>query len=191
MGISFGIIVALTLFIAAIGNHATDRMIESGENLSRANSMEKTLLSAQVSLEKFISKGERVDAERLSEQIKNLNDQIDANAALLSDQQRGELLAMRKTIENYATAYTLLVDKQKQRDAARSVLVSSGNKTFDAFNELQSQLYRQLSSAPNATTLQTLQRVSSVYQQLLHIRYLVRGYIFSRPTTLATWQPQP
>ncbi|MDR6236607.1 methyl-accepting chemotaxis protein [Pseudomonas psychrotolerans] len=180
MGISFGIIVALTLFIAAIGNHATNRMIESGENLSRANSMEKTLLSAQVSLEKFISKGERVDAERLSEQIKNLNDQIDANAALLSDQQRGELLAMRKTIENYATAYTLLVDKQKQRDAARSVLVSSGNKTFDAFNELQSQLYRQLSSAPNANTLQTLQRVSSVYQQLLHIRYLVRGYIFQQ-----------
>nr|WP_273862498.1 methyl-accepting chemotaxis protein [Pseudomonas sp. LA5] len=180
MGISFGIIVALTIFIAAIGNHSTNRMIASGDNLYRVNAMEKTLLSAQIYLEKFTAKGEQVDAERLSKEISDLDRQIDANAQLLSNQQRDELLAMRETIQRYATAYTKVVDTQKQRDATRSVLVSSANKTLEAFNELQSQLYRQLSSNPNTNDLQSLQKVSTLYQQLLHIRYLVRGYIFQQ-----------
>jgi len=180
MGISFGIIVALTIFIAAIGNHATDRMIVSGDNLYRVNSMEKTLLSAQVYLEKFTAKGEQADAERLSKEISDLDRQIDANAQLLSPQQRDELLAMRATIQHYAATYTKVVDTQKQRDAARSVLVSSATKTLEAFNALQGQLFRQLSSNPTSNDVQSLQNVSALYQQLLHIRYLVRGYIFQQ-----------
>lgn len=182
LAIGFGIVVLLTLMTAAIGFRTADHMVASGNNLYDVSKMESTLLSAQVARERFISKGEKADGERLLELVAQLNKQIDRNLENLPNRQHAELMAMRNAVKNYAEARDVLIAAQAQRDAARGALVGSGNSTLDSLKTLQKQLFKRLADTNEATAnnLQLLQSVSALYQDLLNVRYLVRGYVFQQ-----------
>lgn len=182
LAIGFGILVLLTMMTVAIGFRTADRMIASGNSLYDVSKMESTLLSAQVSRERFISKGEKSDGDRLLELIAQLNNQIDSNYESLPNRQHAELNAMRTAAKDYADARNLLIAAQAQRDAARGALVSAGNSTFGSLSTLQKQLFSRLNDTNEmtASNIQQLQSVSGIYQDILNVRYLVRGYVFQQ-----------
>ena len=180
LAVGFGIVLLLTVITTAIGLRSTNRMIKSADDLQTVSQIETSLLEAQITRERFIAQGEKADAQRLQTYIAELNRQIANGLASLPERQRAELTQIQAAGQLYEKALNELIAAQTSRDNARATLVTNGNNAFKAFDVLQEALFKNATNEPSAQQVQFVQRLSKTYQQLLHIRYLVRGYIFEQ-----------
>ncbi|MBF7142633.1 HAMP domain-containing protein [Pseudomonas sp. hsmgli-8] len=180
LAVGFGIVLVLTVITTAIGLKSTDRMIASADDLQSVSQIERSLLEAGMVRERFIAQGEKADAQWLEHYIVELNGKIADALGALPERQRPELTQMQAATQRYEKALNQLVAAQASRDSARATLVTNGNNAFKAFDTLQDALFKVALGTPGTQQVEQVQRLSKTYQQLLHIRYLVRGYIFEQ-----------
>ena len=180
LAVGFGIVLLLTVVTTAIGLKSTDRMIQSANDLQSVAQIEVSLLDAKNTRERFIAQGEKADAQTLQTFIAKFNRQIASGLESLPDSQRMELIEIQATAQRYEKALNALIAAQASRDSARATLVTNGNNAFKAFDILQEAMFKAAANEPSTQQLHFVQRLSKTYQQLLHIRYLVRGYIFEQ-----------
>jgi methyl-accepting chemotaxis protein len=180
LAVGFGIVLLLTVITTAIGLKSTHRMIKSADDLQTVSQIETSLLEAHIIRERFIAQGEKADAQQLQTYIAELNQQIADGLDALPDSQRPELTQIQAAGQLYEQALNELIAAQASRDTARATLVTNGNNAFKAFDVLQGALFKAATDEPSAQQVEFAQRLSKTYQQLLHIRYLVRGYIFEQ-----------
>ncbi|WGT25713.1 methyl-accepting chemotaxis protein [Pseudomonas marginalis] len=178
--VGFGIVLLLTVITTSIGLKSTNRMIKSADDLITVSQIETSLLEAQITRERFIAQGDKASAQLLQTYIGELNRQIAGALDSLPDSQHAELKQIQTAGQLYENALNELIAAQASRDNARATLVSNGNNAFSSFGALQEALFKNAAEEPGAQQVQFVQRLSSTYQQLLHIRYLVRGYIFEQ-----------
>jgi methyl-accepting chemotaxis protein len=180
LAVGFGIVLLLTVVTTAIGLKSTDRMIRSADDLQSVAQIEISLLEAKNTRERFIAQGEKADAQTLQTFIAKFNRQIASGLESLPDSQRMELIEIQATAQRYEKALNALIAAQASRDSARATLVTNGNNAFKAFDVLQEAMFKTAADEPSAQQVHFVERLSGTYQQLLHIRYLVRGYIFEQ-----------
>jgi methyl-accepting chemotaxis protein len=182
LALAFGVVLLLTLVVMFTGLRSTIRMVASGDDISRLNQMELSVLDAQVSVERFIATGTQEEATKLERLIVKMEDQLKQNLIYLrtpSEQQT--LLEIQKALGAYRISLDELVQAQNRRDAARARMVSSGNEALGSIEDLQKKGFGKLvDEKQNVELLQRVQQVSLLNQNLLNIRYLVRGYVFQQ-----------
>jgi methyl-accepting chemotaxis protein len=182
LGLAFGLVLLLNLIVMFTGLRSTEKMVASGDDLSRLNDMELLLLDAQVSVERFIASGAPVEAEKLQRLIVNMDQQLKTNIFYFNNPaEQQSLRDIQKSLDGYSKSLDDLIQAQARRDTARSKMISSGNETLSSIETLQKSGFSKLSDdKENIGLLKRVQQVSLLNQSLLNIRYLVRGYVFQQ-----------
>jgi methyl-accepting chemotaxis protein len=83
LALAFGVVLLLTLVVMFTGLRSTVRMVTSGDDISRLNQMELSVLDAQVSVERFIATGAPLEATNLEQLIVKMEDQLKENLVYL------------------------------------------------------------------------------------------------------------
>lgn len=182
LALAFGVVLLLTLGVMVTGLRSTERMVVSGDDISRLDQMELSVLDAQVSVERFIATGTPLEATKLEQLIVKMEEQLKENLIFLTTQpEQQSLLKIQKALRGYRTSLDELVQAQSRRDVARARMVSSGNEALGSIEDLQKKGFGKLAEdKQNEGLLHRVQSVSILNQSLLNIRYLVRGYVFQQ-----------
>lgn len=182
LALAFGVVLLLTLVVMFTGMRSTEKMVTSGDDISRLNQLELSVLDAQVSVERFIASGASTEAANLEQLIAKMEQQLKENLLfMVSPSEQQSLLKVQAILQSYRNSLGELVKAQNRRDAARAKMVSSGNEAMASIDDLQKNGFNTLTrKTQDDELLQRLDRVTALNQSLLNIRYLVRGYVFQQ-----------
>ncbi|KAF1051069.1 MAG: Methyl-accepting chemotaxis protein McpQ [Stenotrophomonas maltophilia] len=175
--VGFGILLLLMLLVLLGGLRGLSQQSERNEQLADIAQIRDLSQRAGIARRDFELHG---DAERARE-VDNLAAQM--LATLDRQRQQGgldtaELGREQQAIEAYRAAFASLVQAGEQRNQARTALVGSAKQALERFATLQQQLFERLASDP--ALVATTREVAELQQQVLQLRYLVRGFVFEQ-----------
>ncbi|TLP76073.1 HAMP domain-containing protein [Pseudomonas nitroreducens] len=178
--VGFGILLFLTLLVLLSGLHSLDNQAERGEQMATITELNDLSQQANLARLQFELGGDRSQAERVEQHSTKMLELIEQRLKG-SDVDARQLAAARQAVSEYREAFTALTRAVDQRTQARGTLVGSAQSALQAFEALDKQLFELLAEQPgDAQLLQGAQAVGQLHQQLLVVRYQVRGYVFEQ-----------
>ncbi|MCP8462958.1 methyl-accepting chemotaxis protein [Pseudomonas sp. ZM23] len=178
--VGFGIILFLTLLVLLGGLRSLDSQAARGEQLATITELNDLSQQANLARLQFELGGERAQAERVEQHSTQMLELIERRLKG-SDIDTRQLDAARQAVTDYRQAFGGLSRAVDQRAQARSTLVGSAQRALQAFEALDKQLFELLAEQPgDAQLLHSVQAFGQLHQQLLQLRYQVRGYVFEQ-----------
>lgn len=182
LAVGFGLILMLTLVVMFSGLRSNDKMVSSGDNISRVNRMEVLLLQSQVSVERFIAAGSPGEARQLDLHISSMDSQLKENILFLNaPSEQKSLLEIQASLNEYRNSLHKLLQAQNRRDASRAKMVSFGNAALTAIDELHAIGFKKIVDGNYHISLpQRVQLLSHLDRSLRNVRFLVRGFVHEK-----------
>lgn len=178
--VGFGIILFLTLLVLLGGLRSLDNQAQRGEQLATITELNDLSQQANLARLQFELGGDRAQAERVEQHSTQMLELIERRLKG-SDIDSRQLTAAQQAVADYRQAFSGLTRAVDQRTQARSTLVGSAQSALQAFEALDKQLFDLLAEQPgDAQLLHSAQAVGQLHQQLLQVRYQVRGYVFEQ-----------
>ena len=182
LAFGFGLVLLLTLAVMFTGIRGIDRMIDSSDQMVTVSELENAIKDARAQRLQFVSTGDLQHArniEQLIDAMLAISDRLEADAH--TAQGRTRLEQLRSEINAYRQSLAALIRAQEDRNAARAVLIKSAEAVLAQFAELQKRRFDDLARDPtNPALLDETRTITGLNQQLLSIRYLVRGFVFQQ-----------
>ncbi|OES59745.1 chemotaxis protein, partial [Pseudomonas aeruginosa] len=177
--LGFGVLLALLLLVVVSSNRTLTHQTALSEQLAEVATLMEQAQQAEQAHLAFDAGSDPRQAERLRriltgmlERLRQLRDSELDPAALARE---------AEAIEAYRGAFDDLAAADQQRSAARGVLVGSAQQALDSFARLEELMDASLAQqAGDPQALQRSRAVADLHQQLLMVRYQVRGYVFER-----------
>lgn len=178
--VGFGILLFLTLLVLLSGLHSLDNQAGRGEQMATITELNDLSQQANLARLQFELGGDRSQAERVEQHSTKMLELIEQRLKG-SDIDARQLEAARQAVNQYREAFSALTRAVDQRTQARSTLVGSAQSALQAFEALDKQLFDLLAEQPgDPQLLHSAQAVGQLHQQLLLVRYQVRGYVFEQ-----------
>ncbi|OWP52523.1 methyl-accepting chemotaxis protein [Pseudomonas nitroreducens] len=178
--VGFGILLFLTLLVLLGGLHSLDNQAERGKQMATITELNDLSQQANLARLQFELGSDRSQAERVEQHSTKMLELIEQRLKG-SDIDARQLEAARQAVSQYREAFAALTRAVDQRTQARSTLVGSAQSALQAFEALDKQLFELLAEQPgDAQLLQGAQAAGQLHQQLLVVRYQVRGYVFEQ-----------
>ncbi|MDU4252092.1 MAG: methyl-accepting chemotaxis protein [Pseudomonas sp.] len=178
--VGFGILLFLTLLVLLGGLHSLDNQAERGKQMATITELNDLSQQANLARLQFELGSDRSQAERVEQHSTKMLELIEQRLKG-SDIDARQLEAARQAVSQYREAFAALTRAVDQRTQARGTLVGSAQSALQAFEALDKQLFELLAEQPgDAQLLQGAQAAGQLHQQLLVVRYQVRGYVFEQ-----------
>nr|WP_236172718.1 methyl-accepting chemotaxis protein [Pseudomonas pseudonitroreducens] len=178
--VGFGILLFLTLLVLLSGLSSLDNQAGRGEQLATITELNDLSQQANLARLQFELGGDRSQAEKVEQHSTKMLELIE-HRLKGSDIDARQLDAARQAVSEYREAFNALTRAVDQRTQARSTLVGSAQSALQAFEALDKQLFDLLAEQPgDSQLLHSAQAVGQLHQQLLVVRYQVRGYVFEQ-----------
>ena len=178
--VGFGILLFLTLLVLLSGLSSLDNQAGRGEQLATITELNDLSQQANLARLQFELGGDRSQAEKVEQHSTKMLELIEQRLKG-SDIDARQLDAARQAVSEYREAFNALTRAVDQRTQARSTLVGSAQSALQAFEALDKQLFDLLAEQPgDSQLLHSAQAVGQLHQQLLVVRYQVRGYVFEQ-----------
>ncbi|PJI48298.1 MAG: methyl-accepting chemotaxis protein [Pseudomonas sp.] len=178
--VGFGILLFLTLLVLLSGLNSLESQARRGEQMAAITELNGLSQQANLARLQFELGGDRSQAERVEQHSSRMLELIEQRLKG-SDIDAAQLNAARQAVSEYRAAFAALTRAVDQRTQARSTLVGSAQSALQAFEALDKQLFDLLAEQPgDAPLLHSAQAVGQLHQQLLVVRYQVRGYVFEQ-----------
>lgn len=173
LGIGFGLVLLLTLLIAATGWFGLSRLIERADKITSISVLDDRMRDLRIARQAFeLQKGSTG-----AEQVTRVLDQLDADLAAAHDTVvRADDIALLEqemaVAQTYRQEFTASLVSIQKREAARSQLGSTADRAVAEVDQAQKALLQQ----GDLTGYSTLVETSRLIQQA---RFQVRGYTYS------------
>ncbi|UCL87561.1 methyl-accepting chemotaxis protein [Pseudomonas sp. HS-18] len=178
--VGFGILLFLTLLVLLSGLHSLSNQAKRGQQMATITELNDLSQQANLARLQFELGGDRSQAERVEQHSTKMLELIEQRLKG-SDIDARQLSAARQAVSEYREAFSALTRAVDQRTQARSTLVGSAQSALQAFEALDKQLFDLLAEQPgDSQLLHSAQAVGQLHQQLLVVRYQVRGYVFEQ-----------
>ena len=178
--VGFGILLFLTLLVLLSGLSSLDNQAGRGQQMATITELNDLSQQANLARLQFELGGDRNQAEKVEQHSTKMLELIEQRLKG-SDIDARQLDAARQAVTEYREAFSALTRAVDQRTQARGTLVGSAQSALQAFEALDKQLFDLLAEQPgDAQLLHSAQAVGQLHQQLLVVRYQVRGYVFEQ-----------
>ena len=175
--VGFGVLLALLLLVVISSNRTLTHQTALSEQLAEVASLMEQAQQAEQGRLAFEAGSDRAPRP----QAAGSDPSRDAPALRDSELDPAALAHQAEAIEAYRKAFDDLAAADQQRSAARGVLVGTAQQALDSFARLEELMDASLAQqAGDPQALQRSRAVADLHQQLLMVRYQVRGYVFER-----------
>ncbi|WP_295486595.1 methyl-accepting chemotaxis protein [uncultured Pseudomonas sp.] len=171
--VGFGLILLLTLAIAATGWRGMDSITSRGDKLGHISVILANAQDLRIARQRFERERDEASAGQLQQAIDQLAAQVEKMTGQIEqpeDHQRLE--QQRKALEAYRQALADLTQAEQRRQAARGVLGDSADKAAALIAQVQQRLLQ----GGDINQYQSIVQASTLLQQA---RFQVRGYTYS------------
>ncbi|AGI22272.1 putative chemotaxis transducer [Pseudomonas sp. ATCC 13867] len=180
LAVGFGILLFLTLLVLLGGLRSLDNQARRGEQLATITELNDLSQQANLARLQFELGGDRAQAERVEQHSAKMLELIEQRLRD-GDIDATPLDSARQAVADYRQAFAGLTRAVEQRSEARGTLVGSAQRALQTFEALDRQLFDRLAGQPgDAQLLHSAQAAGQLHQQLLQVRYQVRGYVFEQ-----------
>ncbi|HBO9205393.1 TPA: HAMP domain-containing protein [Pseudomonas aeruginosa] len=177
--VGFGVLLALLLLVVISSNRTLTHQTALSEQLAEVASLMEQAQQAEQGRLAFEAGSDPRQAEQVRQTLAGMLQRLQA----LRDNELdpAALAHQAEAIEAYRKAFDDLAAADQQRSAARGVLVGTAQQALDSFARLEELMDASLAQqAGDPQALQRSRAVADLHQQLLMVRYQVRGYVFER-----------
>ena len=177
--VGFGVLLALLLLVVISSNRTLTHQTALSEQLAEVASLMEQAQQAEQSRLAFEAGSDPRQAEQVRQTLAGMLQRL--QALRHSELDPAALAHQAEAIEAYRKAFDDLAAADQQRSAARGVLVGTAQQALDSFARLEELMDASLAQqAGDPQALQRSRAVADLHQQLLMVRYQVRGYVFER-----------
>lgn len=177
--VGFGVLLALLLLVVISSNRTLTHQTALSEQLAEVASLMEQTQQAEQGRLAFEAGSDPRQAEQVRQTLAGMLQRLQALRD--SELDPAALAHQAEAIEAYRKAFDDLAAADQQRSAARGVLVGTAQQALDSFARLEELMDASLAQqAGDPQALQRSRAVADLHQQLLMVRYQVRGYVFER-----------
>ncbi|MCO3370736.1 HAMP domain-containing protein [Pseudomonas aeruginosa] len=177
--VGFGVLLALLLLVVISSNRTLTHQTALSEQLAEVASLMEQTQQAEQGRLAFEAGSDPRQAEQVRQTLAGMLQRLQALRD--SELDPAALAHQTEAIEAYRKAFDDLAAADQQRSAARGVLVGTAQQALDSFARLEELMDASLAQqAGDPQALQRSRAVADLHQQLLMVRYQVRGYVFER-----------
>ncbi|WP_346356450.1 methyl-accepting chemotaxis protein [Pseudomonas aeruginosa] len=177
--VGFGVLLALLLLVVISSNRTLTHQTALSEQLAEVASLMEQTQQAEQGRLAFEAGSDPRQAEQVRQTLAGMLQRLQALRD--SELNPAALAHQAEAIEAYRKAFDDLAAADQQRSAARGVLVGTAQQALDSFARLEELMDASLAQqAGDPQALQRSRAVADLHQQLLMVRYQVRGYVFER-----------
>ncbi|HEP8769472.1 TPA: methyl-accepting chemotaxis protein [Pseudomonas aeruginosa] len=177
--VGFGVLLALLLLVVISSNRTLTHQTALSEQLAEVASLMEQAQQAEQGRLAFEAGSDPRQAEQVRQTLAGMLQRLQALRD--SELDPAALAHQAEAIEAYRKAFDDLTAADQQRSAARGVLVGTAQQALDSFARLEELMDASLAQqAGDPQALQRSRAVADLHQQLLMVRYQVRGYVFER-----------
>ncbi|MCT4955039.1 methyl-accepting chemotaxis protein [Pseudomonas aeruginosa] len=177
--VGFGVLLALLLLVVISSNRTLTHQTALSEQLAEVASLMEQAQQAEQGRLAFEAGSDPRQAEQVRQTLAGMLQRL--QALRHSELDPAALAHQAEAIEAYRKAFDDLAAADLQRSAARGVLVGTAQQALDSFARLEELMDASLAQqAGDPQALQRSRAVADLHQQLLMVRYQVRGYVFER-----------
>ncbi len=177
--VGFGVLLALLLLVVISSNRTLTHQTALSEQLAEVASLMEQTQQAEQGRLAFEAGSDPRQAEQVRQTLAGMLQRLQALRD--SELDPAALAHQAEAIEAYRKAFDDLAAADQQRSAARGVLVGTAQQALDSFARLEELMDASLAQqAGDPQALQRSRAVVDLHQQLLMVRYQVRGYVFER-----------
>ncbi|HCF0858246.1 TPA: methyl-accepting chemotaxis protein [Pseudomonas aeruginosa] len=177
--VGFGVLLALLLLVVINSNRTLTHQTALSEQLAEVASLMEQTQQAEQGRLAFEAGSDPRQAEQVRQTLAGMLQRLQALRD--SELDPAALAHQAEAIEAYRKAFDDLAAADQQRSAARGVLVGTAQQALDSFARLEELMDASLAQqAGDPQALQRSRAVADLHQQLLMVRYQVRGYVFER-----------
>lgn len=177
--VGFGVLLALLLLVVISSNRTLTHQTALSEQLAEVASLMEQTQQAEQGRLAFEAGSDPRQAEQVRQTLAGMLQRLQALRD--SELNPAALAHQAEAIEAYRKAFDDLAAADQQRSAARGVLVGTAQQALDSFAHLEELMDASLAQqAGDPQALQRSRAVADLHQQLLMVRYQVRGYVFER-----------
>ena len=177
--VGFGVLLALLLLVVISSNRTLTHQTALSEQLAEVASLMEQTQQAEQGRLAFEAGSDPRQAEQVRQTLAGMLQRLQALRD--SELNPAALAHQAEAIEAYRKAFDDLAATDQQRSAARGVLVGTAQQALDSFARLEELMDASLAQqAGDPQALQRSRAVADLHQQLLMVRYQVRGYVFER-----------
>ncbi|VFS82917.1 putative chemotaxis transducer [Pseudomonas aeruginosa] len=177
--VGFGVLLALLLLVVISSNRTLTHQTALSEQLAEVASLMEQAQQAEQGRLAFEAGSDPRQAEQVRQTLAGMLQRLQALRD--SELDPAALAHQAEAIEAYRKAFDDLAAADQQRSAARGVLVGTAQQALDSFARLEELMDASLAQqAGDPQALQRSRAVADLHQQLLMVRYQVRGYVFER-----------